>query len=689
VIVLPALTNEVLDELGREMGRCDFTDPHQRAFLASLESCDVQAAPGNGKTTLLVAKLALLSRSWKDRHRGVCVVSHTNAAREEVQRRLGDHSTASAFMAYPHFIGTVTAFIDQFIAIPYLRGLGWPLRRIDDTAFAAAANALVSSKPTLNTMRRRKGGDYQVSQWVERLELGEDFTTPADQLPRRLAVLGRTRQPGAHTPSGRELEEIKATLVGWGLYRYGDMVVLARRALAECPHLRDRLRSRFPLILLDEAQDTHGGQLALLHDIFGQGAIFQRLGDRNQTLYEDQDVPADQYWKPGEDLIPLDTTRRFGAGIAAFASRLTARSSQTIVAAGDRDGHRLLLTFDRASIDQVLPSYAEWVSRHLPDGGRQADVRAVASRHSLSRDSRGAWPKSLVDYHPHYRGGGGKDAGGGTFCGALRKLAHGHGTGAAPRETHAALSSTLVDYLNHHGFASPTGGRLTVSTVWKSLATIHPEMPARVRQLIIAHILRAGAASDAGRWAVFCEALRLTLGRGETVKATAYCDFVEAGADAGATAFGSQQIALHHGIGVRLGSVHSVKGRTADAMLLVESEIWRGSAANQKVMDLATVISHALGVEDRDFSQNDAELAAATNVFVAITRPRFLLALAIRRDALSHAASEAAQAQGWIVKDLSASQVGTSMPQTDASGRDVFRPRREDIDKVSIGASVT
>jgi len=121
----------------------------------------------------------------------------------------------------------------------------------------------------------------------------------------------------------------------------------------------------------------------------------------------------------------------------------------------------------------------------------------------------------------------------------------------------------------------------------------------------------------------------------------------------------------------------------------VESEIWRGSAANQKVMDLATVISHALGVEDRDFSQNDAELAAATNVFVAITRPRFLLALAIRRDALSHAASEAAQAQGWIVKDLSASQVGTSMPQTDASGRDVFRPRREDIDKVSIGASVT
>jgi len=61
-------------------------------------------------------------------------------------RLLKGHPTAFAFLAYSHFIGTVTAFIDQFIAIPYLRGLGWPLRRIDDAAFEAAAEALMSSK---------------------------------------------------------------------------------------------------------------------------------------------------------------------------------------------------------------------------------------------------------------------------------------------------------------------------------------------------------------------------------------------------------------------------------------------------------------------------------------------------------------------------------------------------------------
>ena len=655
------IRNDTLDALGREMGGCDFTDPHQQAFLASLDSCDVQAVPGNGKTTLLVAKLALLSRAWRDRHRGVCVVSHTNAAREEVQRRLGAHPTAFGFLTYPHFIGTVTAFIDQFIAIPYLRGLGWPLRRIDDTAFEAAAKALMSSKPTLNAMSRRTGSERQVSRWVERLQLAENFVAPAHQLPSRLAVLGRTRQPGAHTKSGTELEEIKATLVSRGLYRYGDMMVLARRALAECPHLSDRLRARFPLILLDEAQDTHGEQLTLLNRIFGEGAIFQRLGDQNQTLYEDPEVPPDQYWRLGEHVIPLDTTRRFGRDIAAFASRLTARIGQRIVASEGRQGHRLLLTFERASIGQVLPTYAAWVSDHFPDGGRLADVRAVASRHNLYRDTRGDWPKSLVDYHPRYRSGDGQGAEIGTFCGALRKLARGHDTGRAPRESYAALSAALVDYLDHHGFAPPAGGRLTVSNVWKSLTTLHHENPVRVRQLVVEHILRGGGAWDAGRWAAFCEALRVRLGLEKAARAAAYCQFNQQGANAEQDC-GSSQGAFHHGVAVQLGSVHSMKGRTADAVLLVESEIWRGPAANQRVMDLATVLPHAFGIEDRDFSLNEAELAAATNVFVAVTRPRLMLALAIRRDALPQAAREAAQAQGWIVKDLLASATEAGRP---------------------------
>ena len=46
----------------------------------------------------------------------------------------------------------------------------------------------------------------------------------------------------------------------------------------------ERLRQRFPLVLLDEAQDTNGAQLALLDRVFGEDCAYQRLGDQNQTL---------------------------------------------------------------------------------------------------------------------------------------------------------------------------------------------------------------------------------------------------------------------------------------------------------------------------------------------------------------------------------------------------------------------
>ena len=61
-------------------------------ILKNMESVDIHACPGSGKTTILVAKLAILSRRWKWSNRGICVLSHTNVAREEIEERLGSLS---------------------------------------------------------------------------------------------------------------------------------------------------------------------------------------------------------------------------------------------------------------------------------------------------------------------------------------------------------------------------------------------------------------------------------------------------------------------------------------------------------------------------------------------------------------------------------------------------------------------
>ena len=103
---------------------CDFSDVHRQNALQSWERVDIQACPGSGKTTLLVAKVAILSRKWKWRDRGICVLSHTNVARREVEKRLANHPTAYTLLTYPHFVGTFQVFFDKFLALPYLSVYG-------------------------------------------------------------------------------------------------------------------------------------------------------------------------------------------------------------------------------------------------------------------------------------------------------------------------------------------------------------------------------------------------------------------------------------------------------------------------------------------------------------------------------------------------------------------------------------
>ena len=60
----------------------------QFAFLQARDSVHLQAAPGSGKTTLVALKLAVLAQDWPSTGHGICVLSHTNIATEEIISRL-------------------------------------------------------------------------------------------------------------------------------------------------------------------------------------------------------------------------------------------------------------------------------------------------------------------------------------------------------------------------------------------------------------------------------------------------------------------------------------------------------------------------------------------------------------------------------------------------------------------------
>lgn len=48
---------------------------------------------------------------------GICVLSHTNVAVDEIKKRLSGY--ADKLLGYPNYIGTIQSFIDRFVTLPY------------------------------------------------------------------------------------------------------------------------------------------------------------------------------------------------------------------------------------------------------------------------------------------------------------------------------------------------------------------------------------------------------------------------------------------------------------------------------------------------------------------------------------------------------------------------------------------
>jgi DNA helicase II / ATP-dependent DNA helicase PcrA len=532
--------------------------------------------------------------------------------------------------------------------------MGWHVRQIDDDAFAAEALRRYPSWGVLDNLAKNKKLKLKrrLEEWIAFLDLDRGFTDTAAE-PGALSVRCRKGQWGAHTDCGKALESLKASMVKSGLYRYADMTALAWRALRENPALAERLRDRFPLVILDEAQDTHGDQLRLLEHVFKQdGAAFQRLGDCNQTLYED-DGAAPAYWAPGPGCIPLDTSRRFGGKIADFASRLTARQAQTIVGLGARPASRVMFLFDEATIGRVLGAFAEEARALWGSDCSTRDVWAVASRHNPA-GKKGAWrPKSLVDYHPAYRSEGGSRSKANLLCRQLQKAAVHHASARPPAEVSEMLAAGVSGLARAHGWKAANDRPITAQNVWAALAHRDLALPRTIRRLLRDHVLDGDTAWQGEAWRAFIEALLPLFSpapQGAEGDIEDFCIFVgEQKADLADPERRSRKQVQFDDLTLRLGSIHSVKGKSVDGILVVESEVWKGSSANEQCIDLTAVLPRAFGVTDELFT--GVRLTAATNVFVGVTRPRELLGLALRKSEATVLMGPAVD-QGWKLVDL-------------------------------------
>lgn len=634
------LSDAVINEMAARMG-LDPPDAERLAILKSIASCEVQAGPGSGKTTLLALKLALLAEQWPDSGQGICVLSHTNAARHEIESCMAKSATLRKLLDHPHFVGTIQKFADQFLALPMLRQTGILEPQVDNEAFGAKAWAAIN-RPCYATAKawvsQKKGREYALVAGLRYADSSLRVESAGGELP------------GKDTATHKELTKLKHRLVKQGFLRFDDMFAIADLALARYPYLRTALRRRFPWVFVDELQDTSELQNKLIADLFpAPDCIVQCYGDRNQSIF---DFDGDSVLNPGlfdqRPKLPLSSSRRFGPAIAALASPFTAAHAQTLVGfAGRADHPRTLILFKKSNVAKVVARFAELVLARFPAIDERS-VCVVGRRRRGGEFKADRFPVSLADYwagyDPEISQAPDNPNSLLSYVVAARCAAARTGTGAdAARIVYAGVLDLMAVA---GGNDIPKARRqlrerLTAQGTWPACQqAVWRLMDARVpltKEMWDAEIpLLVASLASVLPAALPAEATQHLAWKDEVVPAVA------------PTGLSYQNTYVHEAgerrLPIRFETVHAVKGETHTATLLVET-------FSNKAYDLKTLLPILTG--DLHGSQLAAgKLNCCMCAFVAITRPWGMISLAMAADHVAAGDLPKLAARGWTVETL-------------------------------------
>ena len=621
------ISDEDIHSIARSMD-CFFPDEKRQSVLKCLSSCDVQAGPGSGKTTLLVAKLAILSSKWSWRDRGICVLSHTNVARQEVEKRLTHHPTAYRLLNYPHFIGTIQTFVDQFLAIPFLRSKEIEVSVIDNDRFASRASFLLGV-----TYRNAYG--YLSKRRQLSVAEGLRFEGPDLQLGSahgRIAVKETT-------PTYKELSRLKRGITKEGILRFDDMYAFAQRYTRDFPHLIEYLRRRFPYVFIDEIQDTDAMQNELLDSIFGDGCILQRFGDINQAIFHGGSNVDIQVDFPRGNSIMVPDCLRFGQKIASIASHFTAVEKQTLTGNPEHaQREHTVFLFDRDTIEQVIPAFGrlliEEYQCNFPPG-----FSAISDYwHGFQPDivSRSISPKSFIEY--------------------VRKAQHFQKVQQEFQDAHSILLEGILQFLRIQGARYESRLRFTKYRLKDALERIGN---LSCFQDLLFDLLDPATPLNKDSWKKamgLLNELTETWWEGELAAETnTFLEWNDTGTiwqdESDSSKEGPINLYRHKdddgSVDIEIATIHSVKGETHTATLILETFSWSH--------DIQQLLPFLKATGDRQLLQNTHARNHMKCLFVAMTRPRELLCLAILKDHLQEGDTEALIGQGWNVCDLTMS----------------------------------
>ena len=274
-------------------------EENKKEIIKSFESCYIEASPGSGKTTTLVAKLIILAEKLKRKKysKGICILTHTNVGIDVIKEKLG--SKGDILFKYPNFVGTLQSFIDTYLAIPYFRMKYKKKVELIDNDFVNSYYYNISCK------------DFQLKYYLNRSRV--DTEKIIFDFKNKYFLV-----PNLKNNNSDNYKKLY-TRIEKGFLKYSEAIQLGNLYIKEFPNLKKYFSERFFLVQIDEMQDTPNEAFEILENLFDKEKItVQYIGDKNQNILGGNE----QWYNLSYKSYSLNNSQRFGENIASFLNSL-------------------------------------------------------------------------------------------------------------------------------------------------------------------------------------------------------------------------------------------------------------------------------------------------------------------------------------------------------------------------------
>ena len=365
-------------------------DDERRDFIKNLSTIDLQAVPGSGKTTALLAKLLILETKLPlHDESGILVLSHTNAAIDEIKERIQQY--CPKLFHYPNFVGTIQSFVNEFLAIPYYIELyKKKANRIDDEFYNEYITKCLDSlwhykfdfnDNLMKKIQYIKNSNKEIF-YKFRLEFKQTLIIIQKLNSDILEIKkprGRTKALNYNDYTPAEKKELynwfykfKKRILKDGYLNFDDAYFFANLSLSKRPNLIKILQKRFRYVFIDEMQDMDIHQYELIEKIFvGDNntlSIVQRIGDKNQSIYNS--VKSESIWTDRQTVLRLSNSQRLSQPIANIVKHfaLYPEHCSDIKGLNECQLKPHILLFSNNSTEKVIPFFSQLVQQYQESG---------------------------------------------------------------------------------------------------------------------------------------------------------------------------------------------------------------------------------------------------------------------------------------------------------------------------------